>query len=1202
MRRRRSQCRFTADYSRRARRFFLPAAVVIAGVLCRPASVSAQRIQFTKLTPDDGLSAAWVASTYQDARGFMWFGTHKALDRYDGYVFTSYRHERDDSTSLADSYIEFIAEDRDTTLWVGTRLGVSRFDRAHDAFVNYHVGVSSALPAGRPVLSMLHDRQGQMWLGTDEGLYQFDRTTGKSTRLANSAASGLIGSEVPVLAEDRRGHIWVGTLGAGLKEIDPSTGSVRTFTKGVPAALSFPDNDIRGIVEDASGMLWIGTYHSGLVRLDPSTGATIVYQHDPANPRSIAINSVQRVAKARGKGLWVGLENGGLDLFDAATATFQHNSFDPNDPTGLNNNSIWSLLEDRSGMLWAGTFAGGVNVSKQNSAAIRGYHAMPGDASSLSNNSVLSFAQDSSGMVWVATDGGGLNRFDPATGRFTRYTTKNSALNKDAVLALAVEPGGAVWMGTWEGGINRFDPGTKSFTAFTSANTNLTNNNIFALKLDRAGRLWVGTWRDGLALFDRNTKKFAIYPMPGPGPHQSGIWYIEQLRDGRLALATQDRGMFIFDPATRAMTAFQTDARNRNSISADDVRALFESEPNILWIGTGAGLDRLDLTTRAITHFTDADGLPSNAISGIAKDGEGLFWISTDQGISRWDPTTKTGVQYTAADGLQGRDFNPRSYLHARSGMMLFGGNNGFNVIRPSLIVRNDRKPPVVITGFQLFNKPVVIGARGSPLQTSITESRTLTLDHTQSVFTFEFAALDYTAPAKNRYAYKLEGFDKDWNDVGHVRTAVYTNLPPRSYIFRVKASNNDGVWNEAGVSLPVVILPPYWKTWWFRLFMLVAGGSALVWIARNAQTRARGLKAMNTQLAAASERDRHSQQYLAGNVREMLGAMERFSEGDLSVALEAKSDDDIGQLRRGFNRAVTNIHAMVTQVNDIVVATARASRRIQGSTEALAAGAAQQIEQTALVTRSANQMTSSVADSSHHVSLVTEMAQESGRNAKEGGRVVRDTFAAMSTIVTVVGRAAQTVRALGQSSDEIGKITLVIEQIADQAELLSLNAAIEAARAGVHGQTFAVVAEEVRRLAERTAEATREIAKVIARNQREVASAVTTMSQVSGQVENGRLLVDQAGAALESIIENSDRVLDSVRLVKESTEDQATTTVHIGRNIDTISRATREAAEGNQAIAASVQEMNALIEDLQARVARFQLDGEIVRIVAVLP
>ena len=349
----------------------------------------------------------------------------------------------------------------------------------------------------------------------------------------------------------------------------------------------------------------------------------------------------------------------------------------------------------------------------------------------------------------------------------------------------------------------------------------------------------------------------------------------------------------------------------------------------------------------------------------------------------------------------------------------------------------------------------------------------------------------------------------------------------------------------------------------------------------------------MNTQLATAAERDRHSQQYLAGNVREMLGAMERFSRGDLSVALDAKSDDDIGQLRRGFNTAVANIRAMVTQVHDIVGATARASRQIQASTEALAAGAAQQIEQTALVAHSADQLTLSVADSAHHVSLVADMAQESGRNAKEGGRVVRDTFSTMNTIVSVVGSAAQTVQSLGKSSEEIGKITLLIEQIADQAELLSLNAAIEAARAGVHGRTFAIVAQEVRRLAEQTAEATKDIARVIAHNQREVASAVTTMGQVSGQVESGRLLVDQAGAALESIIENSDRVLDSVRQVKESSEAQATTTVYIGRNINTISRVTREAAEGNQAIASSVEEMNALIEDLQARVARFQLNGD---------
>jgi methyl-accepting chemotaxis protein len=501
--------------------------------------------------------------------------------------------------------------------------------------------------------------------------------------------------------------------------------------------------------------------------------------------------------------------------------------------------------------------------------------------------------------------------------------------------------------------------------------------------------------------------------------------------------------------------------------------------------------------------------------------------------------------------------------------------------------------PPVVLTGFQLMNKPVAIGAKDSPLATHVGETKRLTLSHEHSVFTFEFAALDYTAPAKNQYAYKLDGFDKQWREVGTQRTAVYTNLAPGKYTFHVKGSNNDGVWNEQGTSLELVITPPFWKTWWFRLFMLAGIGAVVYYVVRAERERRHGLEGMNRQLAEVAEKDRKAQQYLAGNVREMLGAMSRFSEGDLSVRLDASTDDDIGQLRHGFNTAVANIRTMVVQVHDIVTATVSASRHIRSSTEQMAAGAAQQIEQAALVASAAEQMTTAVTDNARHIGVVAEMAQRSGRDAEEGGRVVRDTFASMDTIVSSVGSSAQTVAALGESSQQITKITRVIEQLADQTNLLALNAAIEAARAGKHGRTFAVVAEEIRDLADRTSSSTKAIAQVIRENEEAVQQAVERMGQVSTHLESGRQLVDRAGVALDSIIENSGKVLESVKQVTQSSEEQAESTLHIGRNIETISRVTHEAASGNQTIASAVQEMSALIEDLQMRVARFQLGGE---------
>jgi methyl-accepting chemotaxis protein len=581
-------------------------------------------------------------------------------------------------------------------------------------------------------------------------------------------------------------------------------------------------------------------------------------------------------------------------------------------------------------------------------------------------------------------------------------------------------------------------------------------------------------------------------------------------------------------------------------------------------------------------------------VNGLALDASRHLWISGDHGIVRYDPATKKTKAYTVADGLQGSEFNAGAYARARDGALFFGGSQGFTMLEPENITANTIVPPVAITGFQLFNKPVAIGAKGSPLQSNITTTKKLVLHHDQGVFTIEFAALDFTAPDKNQYAYKLEGLDKDWNEVGNKRSASYTNLPAGSYTFRVKGTNNDGVWNQQGASLDIKIVPPFWASWWFRTLILIIVVAVARYVLRAAQERRESLERMNATLAEAAERDRNAQQYLERNVIEVLTAMERFSGGDLTIALSVEKDDSIGRLRAGFNTAVVNIRTIVKQVRDVLDSTVHTSRHILDQTTELARGAEEQISQTLLVAGAAQQMAQTVSGAAHNIAEASEMAQRSGSEAHEGGRIVRDTFAGMDEIVSTVGTSARTVEALGRSSEQIGAITRVIEQIADQTELLSLNAAIEAARAGRHGRTFAVVAQEVQRLAERTAQATSEIAKVIENNQREVEVAVAAMARVGGQVEQGRVLVDKAGGALDAIIENAERMLGSIQQVRASSEEQSATTKHITENIETISQVTHAAVSGNQTIAESVQELSALIEDLQMRVATFHLEDDV--------
>ncbi len=1126
-----------------------------------PGAAVGQTLQFRHLGEAQGLALPWVQAIVQDRRGFMWFAAANGLVRYDGYQLKAYRHRRNDPNSLVDNRVVALFEDRDSTLWVGTTGGLSRFDPRTERFTSY--------PAVANVTAIVADDRGTLWVATTGALHRFDRETGGAAAVTLPVPEGS-SLYLQVLFKDSRGRVWAGAR-TGAYEIDPATGRVTWWRHDPADPRSLPADEVRAVAEDAEGGIWLGLYAGGVVRLDPVTGEVTRYQHDPANPRSLAINSILRLVPDGRQGVWAGTENAGLDRLDVATGTFSHYRADPNEPTALTNNSVWSLYQDVTGTLWVGTFNGGVNVSSRTGDAIRHYRSLPGSAAGLSSNAVVGFGDDGRGGVWVATDGGGLNRLDPAAGRFTHLTAANSAIGADAVLAVLTDRAGVTWVGTWGAGIRRIDP-SGSITGYTTRNSNILDDHVFSLYEDRAGRLWAGTWQNGLLLFDRSRGTFTGYPDTRSGEAQ--IWVIVELSDGRLALATRGSGLVVFDPRTGAMQRFRNDPRDTSSLSGDEVQAVVETQRGIVWVGTTGGLDRLDLKTGKATHLTEADGLPAGGIAGLIAEASGALWISTEQGVLYFDPATRGIRRYTPADGLQGNAFTARSYFQGRDGSLYFGGNNGFNRIRPDRLVRNERKPPVAITGFQLMNKPV---GGGVP--------RELKLPYDRNVFSFEFAALDYVAPAKNQYATMLEGFDKAWNQVGTTRTASYTGLPPGHYVFRVKASNNDGVWNEQGISLPITVRPPFWATWWFRLLALLA----LLWAAR---TWLRRMEQRREQL-------RREKVYLETNVSEILGAMRRLSDGDLTAELPVGGQDEIGQLRRGFNKVVEDIRAVVAQVNDAVRATVSATVAIRDSTAKVAEGAQEQTAQTQEVAASAEEMSATAAETSSHLGVVAEIAQKSGEEAVEGGRIAREALDGMNEIVTVVERSAEAVTALGIRSRDIEQITHTIVAIAAQTDLLALNAAIEAARAGEHGRGFAVVADEVRKLADRTKTATKEIGGMLTGIQTDTEQAVATMGQVTERVQSGNALVTRAGAALTSIISQSEAVLERVEQVAAAGQEHAATTLQIRENIEAISVGTATAAEQNEAIAQAAEELAALVEQLQAQLRRFRLDGAVAAAVA---
>jgi diguanylate cyclase (GGDEF)-like protein len=811
-----------------------------------PPATVAQRLRFRHLGVDDGLPSSLVTAVRQDRRGFLWIGTSRGVSRYDGHHFRTYDHRPGDPTTLPADHVAQVYVDRSDIVWAVTSGGLSRYDATLDRFVTLMTGTGSAAPeGGRPatgtVTSVVEDAAGTLWVGTSVGLHRVNRVTGEATRFPIVSPRGD-SVHVTSLYEDRSGGLWVGAQGA-VYRVDRTRSSAPRYYPLVPE-----ETRVTEAAEDTAGNVWIATEGAGVMRADVGTATLRVFRHDARDPYSLGRDRIMALVADRRGGMWVGTENAGLDYADPVTGRFIHHLFDPNTPSSIGSNSVQSLYLDATGALWVGTFSGGLDVSPLTGTAIESFRSVPGDASSLSYNTVPKFAESADGHIWVATDGGGLNHFDPATGRFVRYTQQTTNLNTDGVVGVVEGRRGDVWIGTWGGGLSELDPRRRVFTAYTTKNSTLPNDNVTEVFEDHAGRLWVGMDRAMVAVFDRARRTVTHrYHVAAPGADPvSPVWLVRELADGSMAIGLEDGGLTILDPATGAQAHYvaraddgtPTPANVRGTISGTDVRTLFEETPGMLWVGTNNGLDRLDLRSGTIVHYGEADGLPSRFIDGVLPDGMGRLWVSTDRGLARLDPRTRVVKLYGRPDGLQGNEFVKRAALRARDGTLYFGGTHGFNKVRPDELVENTRPPSVVITEFQLFNKPVRAGAPGSPLRRTIDRTDTLVVDHTQNVIGFEFAALDFSAPERNLYAYRLDGFDKAWQEVGAQYTASYTNLAPAEYTLRVRASNGDGVWTKVGATLVLVIKPPVWQTWWFRALAGALAACALFALWRFQQRR----------------------------------------------------------------------------------------------------------------------------------------------------------------------------------------------------------------------------------------------------------------------------------------------------------------------------------------------------------------------------
>ncbi len=787
-------------------------------------------VKFDRLTSENvklvkGLSQNWIYAIHQDKYGYMWFGTWDGLNKYDGYNFTIY-NEKD---GLTDHAILCMLEDKDGTFWIGTDKGFNRFDRKSQTFKQYPElpGDTNSLYHNR-VMSLIETEDSAIWLGTGGGLLKFDKKNDSFTAFLSTSQPYYSprSNYILNLCEDNKGIIWVATS-YGLVKFNPITERSTRYYHIEGDTTSLSNNNIRYLIQEKSGNFWIGT-RNGLNYYDTTTQRLRYYFHDPDNPYSLSNNRIQVIYQDHLGEIWVGTENGGLDYYDKEHDRFYHYKNTLNDKSSLSNDKVYSIYEDFSGNLWVGTYNGVNKINKYYNDF--GHRQRTSDNnSSLNTNIIWSFARGPKNKLWIATSNG-INILDPKTSKYTYLGSENRIENSLAgndVRSLLYTPDyNCFWFGYYGSGLDKYDTENGSFTHFVfDPNKNsLSNDYINDIMLDDKGKLWLATG-NGLDILDPVTGKFRIYFNDKNDPNSIGnniTICLLQDREKNIWIGT-DEGLNKFNKTDSSFIHFEFNMDNTENKSTNSLFCMMEDRLGTFWIGTsGGGLIKFDQKGGNYKIYTTADGLPNNVIYGILEDKDGNLWMSTNLGLSKFYVKSERFVNYDVKDGIQSNEFNLGAAFKDSNGEMYFGGMNGYNVFNPSDIRYNPNKPVITISAFRKFNER---------LSEEYFSGDTIHLRYDDNFFSFEISALDYTNPLKNKYRYKLENFDKDWIQAdANNRIAEYKKVPPGDYTFLANGSNNDGVWNDKGIALTVIITPAWWATLWFRILLLVVIIST-VWI-----------------------------------------------------------------------------------------------------------------------------------------------------------------------------------------------------------------------------------------------------------------------------------------------------------------------------------------------------------------------------------
>lgn len=788
-----------------------------------------QQLFFDCLTIREGLPHNSIFDIVQDETGMMWLGAQNGLLRYDGYAFkdfTKVKSQQGDVLNLGS--VHALHLDRKGLLWVGTNTeGLLCLDTKKGLW-------QQKMTITSRINSIFEDKNGNIWVGTmGNGIFEI---TPDNQGIKNffSHNSVIRNDNIFEFAEDKNGNIWFAAAGQGIYYFDPKNQQVQAVQN-----TTSPTEDLNSFRKclylSPNQQLWIGTEGDGLYIYDIEKNQFTHYSKKSAN--KILTNNISDICALSDGQVWLSSDGGGLMICNSQNMTFSYESFQENTHNKLNTNNLLKLYKDKNENVWIATFNGGVNIWKKNKTRFLDVREWTKQNVSLSNRSVLSVCESQNNSVWIGTDGGGIDMWDKRTGLWKNYRSNNDNTFPagNVVKSLLSDSKGNIWAGYFGKGLDCYNPNSKVFKHFQKDVQNqnaLSGENIWTLAEDNLGNIWIGTLDGGVNKYnpaDNTFKRFLRNPNIPTTIAGNSIFALLPIENEQVWIGTQNSGLDLLDEKTGTFTHFRHDEKNHESISANDIRCIFKDKKNRTWIGTESGGLNLWLGDGKFKKLNTPQELLSDAVVGITEDENGFLWLSSFQGITRFDADKELLLNYNFHTTERSNLFNHLAITRLSDGALCFGGINGINVLINSTIITNKENSDVQITDFKVFNQSITPFDESRILSQSLAETNEIHLDYTQSLFSFEFSALDFTAPEEVKYAYFLENFDKDWQYVNHnERSATYNNLPHGTYVFHVKASNTDGSWSNHVRAIRVVVHPPFWKTLWFRILLSILIFAAL--------------------------------------------------------------------------------------------------------------------------------------------------------------------------------------------------------------------------------------------------------------------------------------------------------------------------------------------------------------------------------------